>query len=99
MKTLYKILAKEPVLLGAAAIAVFTAAAPNASAAWNAAAVAVVAWIVRTLSTPTSKVAARVEEAKYVGAVEHQALAALAPPARPPRVRAAAKKAAGPARR
>lgn len=105
MKTLYKMFAKEPVLLGAAitvtadGAALLVGASTTTQTILHGITIGWVAWGVRVLSTPTSKVAARLEEAKYVGAMEHQALVALQPPPKPARARAAVKKAAAPARR
>lgn len=76
---------KEPVLLGAAltvtadAGALLAGASTTTQAILHGVTVAWVAWIVRSLSTPTQAVEQQVEVGKYVGAVEHQQLAALKP--------------------
>lgn len=83
MNVLYKILSKEPVLLGAAltvtadGVALIAGVSTTTQTILHGITVAWVAWGVRELSTPEAKVAQQVEAAKYVGAVEHQALASL----------------------
>jgi hypothetical protein len=74
VNAVYKALTKEPVLLGAVFLAVGDAAVPEGSP-WRGVVIAAVAWVVRMLSTPAQRVAEKVEEARYVGAVEHQATA------------------------
>jgi len=92
---------REPVLVGAAVQAQLLASFPN----WSPAArLAVGAWIAlfqrgfstskktadENVDTAKAEVATKVEEAKYVGAVEHQALALAARvPNRPLRAKAA----------
>lgn len=85
MSGLWARLAREPVLAGAAVIATLEAAVPDLSPGWKLAAGAWVALFQRALSTPKAAADERVEVAKYVGAVEHQAtvLAAQIPPRRP----------------
>lgn len=92
-------LRREPVLLGAALSitadggCLLAGASTEAQAIIHGITLAWVAWGVRLLSTPTVKAEQRVEEAKYVGAVEQHATALAgqiiaAPPARPtPRAR------------
>lgn len=75
MKTVLDRISREPVLLGAAALATFEAAAPGASTAWKLAIAAWIAYLQRTFSTSKRTADENVEVARYVGAVE-----AAAPP-------------------
>lgn len=67
---LYRLLAKEPVFLGSAVTAVYEAAYPETESLWKVAVGAVVAWVVRCLSTPTVVAAERVAEVAEVAHIE-----------------------------
>lgn len=73
---LHRVLSKEPVMAGAATIAVYEAAVPEASSAWKIAIGAVVAWIVRLFSTPETTAREREVVAAHTGHVEGYAAAA-----------------------
>lgn len=76
MSKLAPIITREPVLFFGAILATFEATLPNAAPVVKVAAAAWATYLQRMFSIPTSKADQRVEEAKYVGAVEHQAMTA-----------------------
>ena len=77
-------LVHEAVLIGAALLAQYAVTFPNASAAANAAAIAWVAIFQRMLSTSTKSANDRVEQGRYVGAVNEAAPEPWQPPPLPP---------------
>jgi hypothetical protein len=86
---LSSLITREPVVFFGAVLATFEAAFPDVSPAVKLAAAGWCTWLQRMFSTPKAKADTAVEVAKYVGAVEHQAVvsagAALNAPSQPER--------------
>lgn len=96
MKALPQVLRREPVLLGAALVALFEASFPDASSAWKLACGAGVAWVVRLLSTSNvvseAKVADASANAKNEALADVASLVPIPDPAPVPAKKAAVKK-------
>lgn len=82
MNAVYRVLAREPVLLGALALAIYNAALPHVGAAWQAVAVAAVAWGQRLFSSP-KKAVEDAHDAGYNAAVADVSSLIKPPPIKP----------------